>query len=86
MISAAKSCIDGYTDVSPLTATERSILHTVTAARMAQSVTMGAYSYAMSPENTYLLTTAAPGWRLLEALAAMSPEQVAAFNGTADDK
>ena len=86
VISAAKHCIDGYTEVSPLSPTERSILHTVTAARMAQSVTMGAYSYSMSPENTYLLTTAAPGWRLLETLTAMTPAQIAAFNGSVDDK
>ena len=48
--------------------TERRLLRTCVAARFAQSLTLGAYSYSLDPTNEYLLTTARRGWMILEAL------------------
>lgn len=47
---------------------ERRLLRTCVAARFAQSLTMGAYSYSLDPTNEYLLTTAKRGWTILDAL------------------
>ena len=58
------------------------MLHLLVCARMAQSVTMSAYSFAHNPANAYLLTTSRPGWALLTALLALSESSIAAFNGT----
>lgn len=51
-----------------LTDAERSALWPCVAARFAQSLTMGAYTYSVDPSNTYPLTTAKLGWPLLRRL------------------
>ena len=80
-IGLSREMIAGYAAVKPLGATEQALVHLLVCARLSQSVTMGAYSYAMNPANTYLLVTAQPGWSLLERLIAMSTDDVARFNG-----
>jgi hydroxylysine kinase len=58
----------GYTSVRKLTPQEYKVLKVCIAARMCQSLVMGAYSSLQDPENSYILVTAKSGWALLEEL------------------
>jgi len=51
-----------------LTGVERAALWPCVAARFAQSLTMGAYTYSLEPTNDHVLTTAKRGWTLLRRL------------------
>ncbi|XP_045581931.1 hydroxylysine kinase isoform X2 [Procambarus clarkii] len=55
----------GYLTQRSLSETEWNILKECVAARFAQSLVMGAYSYDQDPGNEYLLITAAKGWDIL---------------------
>ena len=79
----ARELIAGYTATTPITREEQSILHTLTCARLCQSVIMSAYSFSQNPNNTYLLVTSAPGWIALQRLMAMDPLDIASFNAAA---
>lgn len=69
LLAAARAVISGYTSVfSTLSSLELSLLHTLIRARLAQSVTMSAYSHSKDPTNDYLLVTARPGWNTLRLL------------------
>ena len=57
--------IAGYVTERKLPDLEMSLLRTLVASRYAQSMTLGAYSYAQDPGNEYLLTTTKDGWRIL---------------------
>mmetsp|Transcript_31541 Transcript_31541/g.60804 ORF Transcript_31541/g.60804 Transcript_31541/m.60804 type:complete len:365 (-) Transcript_31541:227-1321(-) len=61
----------GYVEACPLTAEELDMLPTLVSCRIACSVTLGAYSHSMDPNNEYLLLTQEPGWRSLEKLRAI---------------
>ena len=47
---------------------ERAALWPSVAARLAQSLTMGAYTYSVEPSNSHVLATAKRGWTLLRRL------------------
>ena len=49
-------------------------LRLLAACRLAISVTLGAYSYQLQPECTYLLLHSEPGWKSLDALWVTSGE------------
>lgn len=51
-----------------LTRSERAVLWPCVAARFAQSLTMGAYTYTVDPSNSHVLVTAKRGWQLLRRL------------------
>merc|ERR1712065_69503 len=69
LLAAARAVISGYTSVfSTLSSLELSLLPTLIRARLAQSVTMSAYSHSKDPTNEYLLVTARPGWNTLRLL------------------
>jgi len=55
----------GYIKHRDLPPVERQLLRTCVAARYAQSLVMGAYSYSQDPGNEYLLITAKTGWKTL---------------------
>jgi len=55
----------GYIKHRDLPRMERSLVRTCVAARYAQSLVMGAYSYSQDPGNEYLLITAKTGWKTL---------------------
>ena len=55
----------GYIKHRDLPLLERKLIRTCVAARYAQSLVMGAYSYAQDPGNEYLLITAKTGWKTL---------------------
>ncbi|KAG5866464.1 hypothetical protein JTB14_022612 [Gonioctena quinquepunctata] len=58
----------GYSAVRKVQEKELSLLRICIAARLCQSLVIGAYSSLQEPENSYLLTTAGPGWILLEQI------------------
>eukprot|EP00048_Salpingoeca_helianthica_P019023 m.243934 g.243934 ORF g.243934 m.243934 type:complete len:361 (+) comp28921_c0_seq1:35-1117(+) len=83
VLSVAQCVIESYTEVLPLFREEQSLLHTLTASRLCQSVIMSAYSFSCNPTNTYLLVTSAPGWQALQTLFDMPPDTITRFNGFA---
>jgi len=65
--------VAGYLGHRQLTPLERRLLRVTVAARYAQSLVMGAYSYSQDPGNEYLLITAHTGWSTLAAFWATEP-------------
>ncbi|XP_030384593.1 hydroxylysine kinase [Scaptodrosophila lebanonensis] len=60
--------LSGYTMVRPISSIERDYLKYCVAARLAQSLVMGAYTHTLHPSNDYVLVTQEQGWRLIEQL------------------
>ncbi|XP_017855197.1 hydroxylysine kinase isoform X2 [Drosophila busckii] len=58
----------GYTSVQTISEAERGYLKYCVAARLAQSLIMGAYTHSLHPGNDYVLVTQAKGWQMLEEL------------------
>ncbi|EDW04088.1 hydroxylysine kinase [Drosophila grimshawi] len=58
----------GYTSVQSVNDVERGYLKYCVAARLAQSLIMGAYTHTLHPGNDYVLVTQAQGWTMLEQL------------------
>ncbi|XP_030556679.1 hydroxylysine kinase [Drosophila novamexicana] len=58
----------GYTSIQSISAADRDYLKYCVAARLAQSLIMGAYTHTLHPSNDYVLVTQAQGWLLLEQL------------------
>jgi hypothetical protein len=67
-VQAAACLLKGYVAEYPLLPAERPHLLTLACARLATSVTLGAYSYAQDPSNKYLLIHAEPAWAALHTL------------------
>ncbi|XP_017475430.1 PREDICTED: hydroxylysine kinase [Rhagoletis zephyria] len=71
MILQAKSLesggyfIAGYTDIRPISTEERSLLKYCVAARLAQSLVMGAYTHSLDQSNEYVLVTQEEGWKMI---------------------
>jgi len=66
----------GYLCDRQLPIIERRLLRLCVAARYAQSLVMGAYSYAQDPGNEYLLITAKTGWETLNKFWTTSEEDL----------
>jgi hydroxylysine kinase len=66
----------GYLSRRSLTLVDRAALRTCLAARYAQSLTMGTYSYMMDPDNEYLLASQSRGWPLLRRIWEMPAERL----------
>lgn len=66
----------GYETVRPLPDLEKKVLRLCVAARYAQSLVMGAYSYQQDPTNDYLLVTAKTGWKNLRNFWKVSQEDL----------
>lgn len=66
----------GYTSIQPINPKEREYLKYCVAARLAQSLIMGAYTHTLHPGNDYVLVTQAQGWILLEQLWRESLETI----------
>lgn len=67
-LSTGGLVLAGYGTVRPVPDHEREVLKVCVAARLCQSLVLGAYSHAQDPGNEYLLVTQAAGWVLLEKL------------------
>lgn len=72
-IAAAAAILRGYHSIYPLTEEERRFLPLLIACRLSCSVTLGAFSFAQNPENTYLLLHAEPAWEALELVWGTDP-------------
>lgn len=55
----------GYLTELPLNEAERDVLQICICGRLVQSLVLGAYSFHMNPQNSYVMTTAKRGWPLL---------------------
>ena len=66
----------GYRDVFPLSADELSCLYYAVLARLCQSAVNGEYHFTLEPWNTYLLTTPAEAWKLMNLLLTLTRERV----------
>ncbi|XP_005182629.1 hydroxylysine kinase [Musca domestica] len=58
----------GFETILPLNAETKSYLKYCVAARLAQSLVMGAYTHSLHPSNEYVLVTQEQGWKLIEEL------------------
>ena len=68
--------IAGYIKHRDLTSLERKLVRTCVAARYAQSLVMGAYSYSQDPGNEYLLITSRTGWETLSSFWRLSEAEL----------
>jgi len=75
-VMAGAHVIAGYIKHRHLTQLERKIIRTCVASRYAQSLVMGAYSYAQDPGNEYLLITSKTGWEILTQFWSLSPQEL----------
>lgn len=76
----------GYSMVRTVPEHEIRVLKVCVAARLCQSLVLGAYSHTMDPENNYLLSTQATGWALLAQLWGEPDEQLIELWKTTADK
>lgn len=85
-LSTGGLVLAGYQTIRPLPLAELQVLRVCVAARLCQSLVLGAYSHSLEPENDYLLTTQAAGWKLLDDLWSQLPEKdvLALWQSTAD--
>ncbi|XP_055387318.1 hydroxylysine kinase [Condylostylus longicornis] len=60
--------IAGYSSIRVISLMEKEILKECVAARLCQSLVLGAYTHSLDPGNDYVLTTQEAGWNLLESL------------------
>ncbi|XP_076331911.1 serine/threonine-protein kinase ULK3-like isoform X2 [Tachypleus tridentatus] len=67
-LDAAGHALAGYLSEKTLTEEELSLLQVCIAARICQSLVMGAYTYSLNPTNTYVLQTSRTGWTVLRKL------------------
>uniref|UniRef100_A0A1B0AUR9 Hydroxylysine kinase n=1 Tax=Glossina palpalis gambiensis TaxID=67801 RepID=A0A1B0AUR9_9MUSC len=58
----------GFETIQPLIANEKQYLKYCVAARLAQSLVMGAYTHSIDTTNEYVLVTQEQGWKLIEEL------------------
>jgi len=66
----------GYIKYRSMDNSEKKLLRTCVAARYAQSLVMGAYSYEQDPGNEYLLITSKNGWKILHDFWNVSEDQL----------
>ncbi|KAK3590138.1 hypothetical protein CHS0354_041190 [Potamilus streckersoni] len=66
----------GYFTAGKLNDVEMDVLRTCMCARLAQSLTLGAYTFYLYPENPYVLTTSKGGWSLLHKIWSISKEKL----------
>ncbi|XP_061398197.1 hydroxylysine kinase [Musca vetustissima] len=58
----------GFETMLPISAEIKSYLKYCVAARLAQSLVLGAYTHSLHPSNEYVLVTQEQGWKLIEEL------------------
>ncbi len=73
----------GYHQRHPLGAAELDALFHLVLARLATSVTLSAYHSRLDPGNKYLTVSEAPGWKVLDELIELGPEDVRRHFGEA---
>ena len=68
--------LQGYRDVFPLSREELNCLYYAVLARLCQSAVSGEYRYTLEPWNTYLLTTPAEAWKVINLLLRLTKQGV----------
>ena len=68
--------VRGYLKAFPLAQEEVKYLYYAVLARLCQSMVMGEYRFTQEPWNTYLLTTPAEAWKLINLLLTLTKERV----------
>ena len=66
----------GYTDAFPLSREELNCLYYIVMARCCQSALNGTYSFKQEPWNTYLLTTPAKCWKVIDLMLRTTKQEV----------
>ena len=74
----------GFRDAFPLSGDELHCVYYSVLARFCVSAVMGEYRFSLEPWNTYLLTTPAKAWKLLDLLLSVGKEKVEAIWGLWD--
>ena len=72
-LATAKTIVDGYHQVYPLTEPELAVLFDLICMRLCMSVCHSANQYRHEPDNDYLRISEKPAWELLKKLADMHP-------------
>ncbi|XP_031638487.1 hydroxylysine kinase-like [Contarinia nasturtii] len=67
-LETAGFVIAGYQELRPIPTNERNVLKICVAARLCQSLVLGAYTHTLDPENDYLLSTQDNGWKMLSMI------------------
>lgn len=75
-LQACCAFLRGYRSVRRLSSNELAVLRTLIACRLACSITLGAFSRSMNPENAYLSFHAKPACESLRAFWALPSEVV----------
>ncbi|KAJ6646077.1 Hydroxylysine kinase [Pseudolycoriella hygida] len=75
-ISTGGLVIAGYSMARNIPEHERKVLKVCVAARLCQSLVLGAYSHQLDPDNSYVLTTQAAGWDMLLRLWAEPDDKI----------
>ena len=66
----------GYLDAFPLSKDELGCLYYAVLARMCQSAVSGEYRFLQEPWNSYLLTTPAKAWTVIDLLLTLTKDRV----------
>ena len=68
--------IQGYLKVFPLSREELGCLYCAVLGRLCQTAVNGEYRFTQEPWNTYLLTTPAQAWKMIDLLLTLTKEKV----------
>jgi len=68
--------LHGYLDAFLLSREELECLYYAVLTRLCLSAVMGEYTFSQEPWNTYLLTTPAKAWKLIDLLLTLTKERV----------
>jgi Ser/Thr protein kinase RdoA (MazF antagonist) len=74
-LKTAKNIYQGYQLTVELGESEKVLLPKLIIARLLQSLLNSGKSFALEPENEYLLVSAAPAWDLLEKFESLKPDE-----------
>lgn len=85
-VSIGGLVLAGYSMVRTVPEHEIRVLKLCVAARLCQSLVLGAYSHSQDPANDYVLTTQAAGWAVLTQLWAEPDDQLIELWKTTADK
>ncbi|KAL5280418.1 HYKK family protein [Megaselia abdita] len=84
-LAAGGIVMAGYTSIKPIPKEDLKFIKTCVAARLCQSLVMGAYTYTIQPTNDYVLVTQKKGWPILEELWKEKFEEIDEIWETAAD-
>ena len=68
--------LSGYLQAFPMSEEELDCLYYCVLARLCQSAVVGEHKFKQEPWNTYLLTTPAKAWRVMEVIFATTKDEV----------